>query len=833
MTARTQNHRPFSMPKLPFIIGFGFSLLVSNLVYAQENISGRAWIDTNLNGQIDESEIGLAGVKVLAEDDRGQSIETVTAEDGTWSLGTFAGQKVLVQYQLPADGPLAAYQPSQAGWQTVQPINLAEQTNEINAGFYDPAGFCSANPELVASRFTAGDPQLTDGVNGNRARDFTSLFIFSYNSTGGESAGDDYVPPVPLQQNGQTGAIWGLAWDDANKKLYQSAFVKRHAGFGPLGIGGIYITDMSLGLSSSDFADLSAAGVDLGIISDRGLPIDPAIPSVDSDAFVAVGKTGLGGIDVSADGKTLYVMNLNVPELVVVDTATAEVADQIPMPDLGCVNGAVRPFAVKVAADGNLFAGAVCSAENGGTAADLSAHILQLDGEQLLTVFSFPLDQFKRGALTGGFAPGEWNPWTDEWIDIEAYPTPILSDIEFDEDGSLIIALMDRTGHMVGLNQPGPDDAQASNLFNRSAGGDIIRACNVDGAYFIEGDAVCPYNSLPGDSGGDEFYTGDAFEPNFETALGGIAFAPNTGEVVAAVASPFDYFANGVRWLDNETGENRRGYEVSAGNFRFFGGANGIGDIEVICRSAPVEVGSRVWRDLNENGLFDAGEPLLPNVGIELYDVDREQSLATVISDVNGRFGFGSGFGANTEAYSRSLNLQKETNYQFRVETSQDVLDGLIVTELDEQTAALDSDQVWNLDSNARLADLHVVVDFQITQDPNLLGHLDFGFKLEPQAEPESGGSGAESDGEGDSGVVQPPSNVVGSNPTLPTADEEQGGIPDELYGIPVDLSNRLFLATAGLLGGGVLAGTVGLIGLLGTIIAIRSYRRRQKENNN
>lgn len=825
MTERTKNNRIISISKIGILFVFSVALFASSVAHAQETISGRAWNDINLNGQIDENETGLGGVSVLAQDDRGQSIETITAEDGSWSLGTFAGQKVLIQYRLPTDGPLAGYQASQAGWNTVQSINLAEQTAEINAGFYDPAGFCLANPELAVSRFTAGDAQATDGIDGNRPRDFASLFIFSYNNSGGLGIDDEYVAPVSLQKSGQTGAIWGLAWDDTNKKLYQSSFVKRHAGFGPLGMGGIYVTDMSLGISSSEFVDLAAAGVDLGTVPERDLPSDPSIPSVDADAFAAVGKSGLGGLDVSVDGKTLYVMNLAVPELVVIDTETAEVAGKIPIPDLGCVNGAVRPFAVKVAADGNLFAGAVCSAENAGTVADLSAHILQLDGEQFSTVFSFSLDQFKRGPLTGGFAPGEWNPWTDEWVDIDAYPTPILSDIEFDIDGSLIIALMDRTGHMVGLNQPSPNDAQSTSLFNRSAGGDVIRICNVAGAYYVEGDEQCPYNSLPGDRGGDEFYTGDSFEPNFETALGGLAFSPNSGEVVATVATPFEYFTTGTRWFDNETGEARRGYQVSAGNFLFFGGANGLGDIEVICRNAPVEVGSRVWRDLDEDGLFDVGEPLLPNVRIELYDVDNGESLATVVSDANGRFGFGSGFGADSDAYVRSLNLKKGINYQFRTEISQGVLDGLIVTEIDEASLELTPDAVLMLDSNARLADRYVVVDFQITQDPNLLAHLDFGFKLEPQAE-----APVESTGNEDS-VVQPPSNVVGSNPTLPTEDPDPGGLPDELYGIPVDLDSRLFLATAGLLGGGTIAGIVGLIGLIGTIIAIRRRRRRLAED--
>ena len=619
---------------------------------------------------------------------------------------------------------------------------------------------------------------------------------------------------IVLLNTGETGAIWGLAWDETDKKLYSSAFVKRHVGLGPLGLGGIYVTDLSLGRSTSAFIDLAAAGINVGEAPERGIPADVAAPSVDVWGFEHVGKAGIGGIDVSLDGQTVYAMNLGGRELVAIDSESGEVSNQIPIPDLGCTNGIARPFAVKVAADGNLFAGAVCSAEEGGTAADLSAHILQLDGDRFSILLSFPLASFKRGTLTGGFASGAWNPWTDEWSSAEAYPTPILSDIEFDDDGSIIVALMDRTGHMVGLQQPSPADA--TTLYNRSAGGDVIRICQVDGSYTVEGDPLCPHNRQV-DRSGHEFYIGEEFEPNFETSLGGIALAPNTGEVAVAVSSPFAYFANGVRWLDNGTGEARRGYEASAGNTQFFGGANGLGDIELICQNPPVEIGSRVWQDENDNGVLDAGEPLLSNVQVELYDADRSLSLATVSTDSNGRFGFSSSFGETEGAFAQGLTLQTGTNYQLRVVITQGVLDGLeAVQPLSNPEAAID----WQRDSDGFWTGPHFVIDFEIAVDDSKLSHLDFGFKPVPDVVTTESGV---------TDPLQPASNTAGSEAAQSAETElrAEEGLTDELYGIPLDTSSRLFLLVAGLFGGGIIAIIIGLWGLVSTVFAIR--RQRQK----
>ena len=50
-----------------------------------------------------------------------------------------------------------------------------------------------------------------------------------------------------------------------------------------------------------------------------------------------------------------------------------------------------------------------------------------------------------------------------------------------------------------------------------------------------------------------------------------------------------------------------------------FGKANGMGDVLVLCDSAPIEIGNRVWRDVNGNGIQDANENGIDSLTIELY----------------------------------------------------------------------------------------------------------------------------------------------------------------------------------------------------------------------
>lgn len=787
------------------------SLFLNSAVYAQNQVSGQAWLDRNVNGVVDDDEPGIGGVIVVGQDETGVTLETVTADDGSWSLSAFDGQRVVVQYILPDEGPISSYQPSMAGMNTVHMLSLGAQNTNINAGYFDPTEFCVANPELVVSRYTTGDPNKLADSSAINVGELGSVYSFPYYISGGQDF-DDYRSPTPIAAWEEMGAIWGLAWDEGGKKLYQSAVVKRHTGTGPLGIGGIYVTDLSFGNDVSEFVDLAAAGVDVGELAERNLPVNPEEPSLDPEVYTAAGKIGIGGIDLSPDGQTLYAINLAGKELVSMNTTTASIIDQINLPEAGCLNGETRPFALHVSNDGDVLVGAVCSAENGGTADDLSAHVFKLENNTFESILAFPLSPLNRGMLTGGFTSGDWQPWSDEWIELDAKPVPMLTDLELDDDGSLILAFSDRTGFVTGLQQLNPTDTSDAQLYSYSTGGDIMRACLVDGAYVIEGETGCALNRTEGE-GGLEYYTGEQFEPNFETALGGIALLPGSGEVATTVTSPFDYSNGGVRWLDNQTGETKRGYQATPGNFIYFGGVHGLGDVEVICRPAPVDIGSRVWRDVNNSGVYDAGDSALPNVPVELLNVNTNEIVAAVISDANGRFGFSTGTTISSQSYASGIKISPDQTYQLRITMDQGAIAGLTII---DSTGAIDNPQTL-LSNDAVLTEQRAVINFSVNQEEQPT-ELDFGFTLEA----------AENSSNSQEEELQPNSNVVGAGEGGQVGVqviEEQTSATREVYGIPIDPNSRLFLAVAGLLCMGLAAIVIGTGGLFWTFRSMRKYR--------
>ena len=97
--------------------------------------------------------------------------------------------------------------------------------------------------------------------------------------------------------------------------MFAGALMKRHAGFGPLGTGGVYAVeiDPATGQAVSgptSFLDLTAIGIPTGVDPHTGLPA-VATPNTDPNSWDAVGKISIGDMDMSGDDERLWVMNLS------------------------------------------------------------------------------------------------------------------------------------------------------------------------------------------------------------------------------------------------------------------------------------------------------------------------------------------------------------------------------------------------------------------------------------------------------------------------------------------------------------------------------------------
>jgi hypothetical protein len=342
-------------------------------------------------------------------------------------------------------------------------------------------------------------------------------------------------------------------------------------------------------------------------------------------------------------------------------------------------------------------------------------------------VFQMPLN-YQRGLATHTQnAMGAWRPWSATYrnaMDVTGafnnrtvYSQPMLTDIAFD-NGNLILAFRDRVSDQVGNGSlSNPNDPSNVTFYQPRTSGDVIRACGTQNTWTVEANGRCggtgnaPQNVAEG-PGGAEFYFGDAYDiagdfisPNVtvtgkggnhdDTGNGGVEMLPGAPDVVI---SNFDSIPNignmlhdgGLRWLNNTTGAFTKGYRLY----------DGLGnDTGVFGNAAPLEIGNRVWRDVNANGVQDPGETPFAGITVRLYQ--GSTLVGTAVTDANGEYYFVSSAVAdpNTGDNIGQVNggIQYNTAYQVRFDNptnyaSGQPLNGLLLTRVNETSQLGDDD---------------------------------------------------------------------------------------------------------------------------------------------
>ncbi|MBL7826087.1 MAG: hypothetical protein JNJ57_05610, partial [Saprospiraceae bacterium] len=370
-------------------------------------IGGKAFIDYNQDGVQQSGETNVqAGVEVRIYgcDASGASTflsATTTDIDGNYYFsGLTDGQTYRVEFALPAGLIAKDYRLGNNGADsrtTVQFVNSPTCSTDI--GVFIPSDFCDSNPQVFIPCYTRGNPLAGGNVAGDPA-----LVGFPYDANGPVNMG---LITMYADQS-QVGSTWGVAYDKKRKRVYSASFLRRHTGLGPLGLGGIYLTDMTLppATSTSNFVNLSAIGVNLGTVSSnvaRGLLPDRNQPNSDPEGFQKVGKVGVGDIDITDNGDTLYFINLNTREMQSLRldndgnpaTPYTHVASDVstyPLPAIGCSGGTLRPWGMKVF-KGQVYVGAICDAQTSQNRSDMRAYVLRFTPgpNTWTTIFDFPL----------------------------------------------------------------------------------------------------------------------------------------------------------------------------------------------------------------------------------------------------------------------------------------------------------------------------------------------------------------------------------------------------------------------------------------------------------
>ena len=737
--------------------------------------SGRVFQDFNGNGIYDTSggttqdpqavDEGVPNVTVSAYNTSGALVlSTTTGSGGTFSLTVADGSYRLEFTNLPAGYfPSARSTDSVNGGtgsnsgSTVQFVTTNTVSN-INLALNRPRDYCQNNPLICATNYTFGD------------QNDAAIFVVPYNAGSTRTTGGvpvtDFLASTPARVNlattAQVGTTYGMAYSRSARKIFAGAFMKKHAAFGPGGTGAIYQIDRANGNAVSVYANLNTI---FGANTAGANPHNTSNYDIDNGnaTWDAVGKVALGGMAISEDETKLYVMNLanrTLYEIPLDQTPTSANIGTIAFPVNSVPNcttaSDVRPFAVSYY-ENQIYVGAVCSADSTNSPANLRAYIYQVN-PTTLTFGASPVFQtalnYPRAEVDPGFS-ALWRDWRTNYTTLSSshfiYPQPWLTDIDFDR-GNLILSLRDRNGDQSGYYTLS-DPNNTANRFKGITGGDILRACgNPSSGWTLESNGRCggtgsaPQNTGEGPGSG-EYYYQDSYHPNGnphdEVGNGGALVLPGFNNLAATMMDPTYlpndniYDSGGFRWFDNTTGAQFRGYLSYEAGTSSFGKANGIGGtIPALCDAAPVEIGNRVWRDTDSDGVQDAGENGIANVTVRLYQGSTQ--IASAVTDASGEFYFSSATGTNTANAIYGLNIQPNTAYQIRLDnttnySSSGVLNNLLLTIRDQTAQAgfdegSDSDAVLITNPSGSPAGSFPVISFTTGASGENNHNLDFGF---------------------------------------------------------------------------------------------------------
>ncbi len=655
---------------------------VGGTVFRELPVNGAS---LNTYGSKDSNEPGVGDVTVTVVDANGTVITGTTAADGSWAV-TPGAYPVRVAFSVPEglfDGP--------AGGGSFTDVQFASSSNcNMDLGIHYPGDYSdTANPDVAIPRYENG---LAAGNTD------PALFTFPYSTSG--AYGSDNIPDWGDASNitakfQDIGATWGEAYQKERKRLFLASLLRRHSGLAN-GLGSIYVIDYTGAPPSLSHFDVS--GVALGSVDRTGANVLGAQgdPNHDDDAMAKIGKVGLGDLEMSEDGQTLWAVNLYRKSLIAIDVS----GDTIPgamteyTPTLpSCTGGEMRPWGLKFYM-GKGWLGAVCDASVSQNADDLDAYVFSFDPANpitLTTEITFDLN-YQRDTET--YYGPTYIPWIEDETpfpnDEARNPQPILSDIEFGADGSMYLGFLDRMGlQSAYYNYKYPNSTKE--VFG-TAFGELLKVCRGGSDWILEGaDASCPTNYNQDDgtgvAGNGEFFDDKGGDAMREYTMGALAILQGSGEIISSMNDPrtggSDMYNSGLEHFSLADGSVKSGLQtditdsfgLSNSDKRSIGmgKANGVGDIELLTSPAPLEIGNRLWCDTGSgaaagNGIQDPGETPISNATVILQcDIDGDgfgggdDVSASVTTDSNGNYLFKDGDSAlssfPTATWDNSLHI--------------------------------------------------------------------------------------------------------------------------------------------------------------------------------
>ena len=690
-------------------------------------ITGQVFRDYDGSGTKSVTEPGQEGIEVRAFDVTGAPVGAAATSglDGSYTLTANAGPgtPVRVEFTIPATygflqiGPAAVPVGGAVASQTSVQFTTVGQA--ANFGVWNPAEYCQTNPTLVLACHTFGDP-----IKGS-TKDLAQLKTFPATASGSPWDKTATVVPATLSPNKALGTVFGLAYSRTTQDTFASAFQRVYAGYGPGGPGAVYRVKPDG--TSGVFATIPNAGTDVRANFAVNVVGSNSNDWLNDPTWDKVGKMSLGGLALTDDDATAWVVNLNDRSLYPIDAATGAVGGPVAVPlavgaKAVCAADDVRPFAL-TNHDGQLFLGETCTAQSTKAAAGLAMFVYAFNPVAKTfgnaPVFETTINPTEHGRPGNGCGPnqgtGAWNAWTatDLFNNASAhqcaYPQPWLTGLAFDH-GNLVLGVRDRFGDQAGEDHPVGGESVAA--------GDLLRACgSLASGFVLEANGSCGglkgsgADDKQGPAGG-EFYGFDRFDTGTnhqETSVGSVLQLAGRPDVIYTVFDPSltnngDWRSAGIHTDSNANGTNVRWFQISdkcdsspnycpAGRTSpgggGFGKANSLGEVEAFCDKAPIELGNRVWLDANANGLQDADEAGIAGVTLNL--VSGGAVIGTTKTAADGTYLF--------NASNVAVGISTETAYSITVAKAADFADKGPLASLGLSTAGVGDNR--SIDSDA------------------------------------------------------------------------------------------------------------------------------------
>jgi SdrD B-like domain len=643
---------------------------------AYNGISGCVFYDVNNNGDND-AEMGMGGVIVKAYDASNALVATSVSSYGDASLLIPAGYYEFanltpgawyrVEYELQSNSGLL---PSAEGSDNNTSVEFIQGGSTDHCfGIYQPSLFCSVldNPRVVGATGTLGGAS-------------NAVFSWRYYDRSVDAVGGTLTPASHTRdvRYSQTGALWGLASQRGTNLIYAGAMSSDMPTVfpnSPDGPSALYILDYNSANGLQDYVGYKH----LVNLSDLGINVATKNPTRAGSAYT-FGEIGLGGLDISDDGNFLYVMNMGNGKLIKVDISgvdynnlpatapTSAVEINIPTALKQCGADVFRPTLVK-SYNNKIYVGGICDGTSEGTSS-MDAKLLTYDPATgtWSSVLSFPVNFTTGGVGHAGAPQVRWNDFVSPTVQNQ----PVFADLAFDSDGSMSLGLVNRyvminaysstqTGYMLrtGIDANGNQQLEYNGVAGR------YTTSNADAAQ-----------ATADGPGTNWFYQQSSYSPNHIYTYNGGLFQ-KTGEphVVAGVVDPHNAVSNGGTYYNIYTGVQEYNIQNEAGIAKVARITGG----EQVCETVPdIEIGNRVWSDVNGNGIQDANELGIGNVTMELYiDIDENgvpdgTALATTQTASNGTWYFRSSnvLDGDPSTLGSQAGLRAGTGYIVRVGSS-------------------------------------------------------------------------------------------------------------------------------------------------------------------